>query len=63
MKAVKEYLYDRIKEERRPNSGVMSNVLTLSLAILLFLSLSLALIVGEKGYSKNTLGFMVLLLL
>ncbi|NJE03970.1 hypothetical protein [Thermococcus sp. MV11] len=61
--ALKEYLQGQARQERETNFAAIYSVFTISLAILVFLSISLALIAGENGYSKNIVGFMVLLLL
>ncbi|AEH25029.1 hypothetical protein [Pyrococcus yayanosii] len=61
--AFKEYLHEQVRQERDTNFVAMYNVLILSLVILVLLSISLAWIVGKNGYSKNIVGFMVLLLL
>ncbi|HDZ35581.1 MAG TPA: hypothetical protein ENH81_01535 [Thermococcus sp.] len=62
MEAFKEYLHEQVKRERETNFATVYSVFTLSLGILVPLSISLALIVGKNGYSKNIVGFVVLLL-
>lgn len=56
MEAFKEYLHEQVKRERETNFATVYSVFTLSLGILVPLSISLALIVGKNGYSKNISG-------